>query len=277
MPKRTRDRRWSGFILRRHPWVPGVSLIFLIAWLAWIFVSRPAVTPRLNQSPALPRGPAGLDETFSSVAVETSHRAVTPSPASRGATTKLTGHKLAALRAALKRGLPPATSRSADWKPMERYRGLRLGPKVAMGEREALLLGARAVPEERYSAVMGPVLFRQSGFVMVSHPAGGDLRVGNGDFPVVVNPGNGRPGIVTGTLIATLSGTGADFTNASASAGRLAARSGLRLLYVDKSLGVAYFKAPQGSLLLTVRRRLLADPAVRAVEVETIYGRKVAR
>jgi hypothetical protein len=138
-----------------------------------------------------------------------------------------------------------------------------------MGEREVLLLDARAVREEDYSSVMGPVLFRQSGFVLVRHPAGGDLKMGAGDFPVVVNPGNGRAGVVTGTLIATLSDP--------ASAGRLAALSGLRILHLDKSLGVVYFKAPPESLLLSIRRRLLNDPAVRAVEVETIYGRKEAR
>jgi len=160
-----------------------------------------------------------------------------------------------------------------DSSPMVRYNGLQMSKPVQVNARGRVVLGARAVPTGTYDSSFGPVLFEQNGFSIVAlntknDPSWNDLVMHESDRPVVVNPGNGRLGIVTGTLIVK-------FTDIH-QADKLAGREGLQLMSVDESIGVAYFHAPENYHLLSGSEKLRKSADVERVELEVVENFKGA-
>ena len=161
----------------------------------------------------------------------------------------------------------------ADAKPMDRYKNFSFGETLEINERSQKVLGARAVPKENYLPYMGEIAFRHEGYVVMAvnpsiTPNWKSLVVGGKDRPVVVNPGNGRPGIVTGTLVIKF----ADIRQAEV----LAGRENLQLLKIQENIGVAFFRAPEYYELGPAINRLQQIPGVQRVELEILQSRKGA-
>ncbi|MGZ3722025.1 MAG: hypothetical protein ACXVA9_03780 [Bdellovibrionales bacterium] len=160
-----------------------------------------------------------------------------------------------------------------DAAPMDRYRGLKMGDPVSVNGRQQLVLGARGVPTPKYNSSFGPILFEKYGYAIVAlntsaDPAWTELIMHESDRPLIVNPSNGRLGIVTGTLMIKFS----DIHQAD----KLAGRENLQLMSVDESIDVGYFKAPENYRLLSASDRLRQDPGILRVELEVVESFKGA-
>lgn len=86
--------------------------------------------------------------------------------------------------------------------------------------------------------------------------------------PVVQNVRNHRLGVISGTLVVTLS--------PNVAAEDFAAARGLRLLHHDRQLGLAYLRVPEGFDLRGDAEALARTGDVVSVETEIIYGNKEA-
>jgi hypothetical protein len=150
---------------------------------------------------------------------------------------------------------------------MALYRDLKLGRPVSVNGRNQMVLGARAVPTSKYDPSFGPVLFKKNGYSIVAldtdaDPSWQEMVMHDSDRPLVVNPSNGRLGVVTGTLMIKFSDLHA--------ADRIAGRENLQLLSLDESIGVGYFKAPENYQLLYASDRLRKDRDILRVELEVV-------
>lgn len=155
--------------------------------------------------------------------------------------------------------------------PTERYRGLEISAALKINNHDQQVLAARAIPTPDYSAKQfGPLLFEENGFSIVavdtrnSEPWA-DLVVHEADRPVVVNPANGRLGVVTGTVILKLRNI--------ADAEKIATRENFKLLSVDSTIDTAYFRARENYGLVSGSQRLQRDPGITRVELEVVQGR----
>lgn len=127
------------------------------------------------------------------------------------------------------------------------------------------LMRLRAIPKDRYRADLGPRIDEKFGFAIYAAQGQTDLMVDEG-LPVVAKNTNGLLGIVTGTLIVTL--------REGALALDLARDYGLKVIYFDEDLRLAYYSAPEKSSLDSVVDTLKRDRLVESVNLEVIQSRK---
>lgn len=150
------------------------------------------------------------------------------------------------------------------------FPGVKVGPEIPINERKERVLGVRAVPTSEYNSSYGPVLFEQDGFSVVAlntvaEPGWDDLVMHTNDRPVVAD-GNGRVGILTGTIMVKLD----DIHEAD----KIAGSEGFQVLYLDQAINVAYFRVPENYHLLSGSQKLSQSAGVMRVELEVAQGRK---
>lgn len=151
--------------------------------------------------------------------------------------------------------------------PMDAFKGLPKTDAQPINDRPFHVLGASAVPQDRYTNSSGKLLFEEIGFAIVDvkDPAWeqGVYRADN--RPVLVGP-NGRVAIMTGTLLVKV--------HEMATVPAIAAGEGLEVIAQDADTRTAYLKPPEGYALLPGQKRLQADPRVERVELEIYQSRK---
>ena len=157
--------------------------------------------------------------------------------------------------------------------PLARYAKLKLklGPPAKAVRHGYLPLAARAVRTETYTSALGPVVIEENNLRVIADENDGwaDLKTSADGQPLMVNPSNGRLVLVTGTLEVALP----DVERAEA----LAEAEHLVLIDYDRTIGIAFLKAPVDYALLPAIGRIGARPGVGAVELEIVESRKAAR
>lgn len=153
--------------------------------------------------------------------------------------------------------------------PMEAFTDIPKTDAQTINERQYHVLGASAVPRDRYTGSMGKLLLEENGFAIVelknADPTWEQAIFRADARPVLVNP-NGRVAIMTGTVLVKV--------HDLASVGAIAAREGLEVLAQDEDTRTVYLKPPEGYALLAAQKRLQSDSRIERVELELYQSRK---
>lgn len=158
--------------------------------------------------------------------------------------------------------LPPPIKEPSHGDFLSRYRDVSPSRASLPGYD---LMRLRAIQKDRYRPGLGTQIDEKFGFVIYAADGQSDLMVDDG-LPVVAKNTNGILGIVTGTLIVTL--------REGALALDLAKDYGLKVIYFDEDLRLAYYSAPEKSSLDSVVETLKRDRLVESVNLEVIQSRK---
>jgi hypothetical protein len=128
------------------------------------------------------------------------------------------------------------------------------------------MMKLKAVLESSYRPEMGERIEEKFGFVIFASRQSQFNLTLDGSLPVVAKIGNGVLGIVTGTIIVTLTD--------SQAAKNVANAHGLNLKFVDLDLKLAYYSAPATAALDQVAAELKANSYVEQVTLEVVQARK---
>ena len=245
-------------------------LIFIVAVIAWSrYVATPEAAP-----PAAPRAEAAADAPERDPSSEPP-RAVAPRPVvdspARARPSRADVAPMDLLERKPGRARRPRGTDDPTAPPMARYRGLSTSAEIKVGRRGYRVLGARAIRSERYQTSDGAVLFDESGYRVVAYGGEGwdQVRTFAEGQPVLVNPSNGRLGLVTGTIEVS--------TGTVEVAEAIATAENLTLVNYDRAIGLAFLRAPADYALLPGLTRIVAHPGVTGAELEIVENRKVAQ
>lgn len=127
-------------------------------------------------------------------------------------------------------------------------------------------LNLRAIDKNEYRADLGPQAGAIANFIIYENSSAEGALTVDQSVPVVAGKSNGRLGLVTGTIVATL--------RDPSRAPDVAKNYGLTLKYEAESTRQAYFSAAQNIPLDQVLAALEKDPDIEAAYLEIVQGKK---
>jgi hypothetical protein len=139
------------------------------------------------------------------------------------------------------------------------------GVILTQGQGSFEMLNLHAISKASYSAEMGELVSEKMNMV-IFNPSPHATNSLPSTFPVVMKNSNGSLGLISGTLLVTMS----DINQA----GIIGQRHGLSLKAQDSALGLAFFVVPKVSEINLVMANLRQDPSVKSVEAEIVQNWK---